>query len=704
MYTDPPLGTRGESCAHLAGMEASPEPRAAALQWSDAHRLARFFGDVESPFAADAALIRALGGASAQAIPVSADAWGSYAVALGHSCHVDVWPVPSASAPTIAEVTVLRPGAAVERRSERVVLDLRGVPEGPTLREFLRRAASVLLSAQPTTLRATLREHSGMRDEAFSPLVLGNENAYASALVDQPVPPWMGAASADATLAILTGDRIAPSAARFAIALRAQRRAAIIGAPIALEVAEMDMVVAGAGGFATRTMRISTQNADIADTLGADYPATRLDEYAAAMRTFTLPSSPPSSADATRTDIAAFAPMTHVQVNARTEEARIGALIVAHGAAKEFFPYWDVVRRDIDERLATAIALPAPEMRTPTSSALYMSSSLRWLSNALEDSHGFVWMLSNRVSDGRIALDLLLDETRAGDAFVRVSRTPAFQVGDVIVSLDGVPAATAAQRAAEYMASSRSSLVRNRNTAFSAVTPGSVLRVRSTSGAERDVTVTTAMAATEALVFPSERHGDLSRLGRPDLFYVNIDGGALLGADLGAIRDGLQRARGLVLDCRGYPGPAAWTLIEDLLFDGSPGVKMFVERHTVFGSVRDAIPQAMPPKSTAYRGPIIVLVGPGTQSSSEHFVLTLQAARRATVIGRPSAGANGNITCLALPGQFGWCFTGMVIQQANGQTFHGVGVIPDERLDLDPARIAAGHDPELERAIELLPR
>ena len=79
-------------------------------------------------------------------------------------------------------------------------------------------------------------------------------------------------------------------------------------------------------------------------------------------------------------------------------------------------------------------------------------------------------------------------------------------------------------------------------------------------------------------------------------------------------------------------------------------------------------------------------------------------AGRVTVVGRNSAGTNGNITGVELPGAFGFSFTGMDVRHADAaqSVFHGIGIVPDVEVPLDAASLAAGVDPELEAAVAAL--
>ncbi|MBZ4398847.1 hypothetical protein K8625_24335 [Myxococcus sp. AS-1-15] len=82
------------------------------------------------------------------------------------------------------------------------------------------------------------------------------------------------------------------------------------------------------------------------------------------------------------------------------------------------------------------------------------------------------------------------------------------------------------------------------------------------------------------------------------------------------------------------------------------------------------------------------------------FMMT--GARRVTVIGRRSAGTNGNVTRLLLPGQMAVSFTGMGILFPDQSRFHGVGIVPHIEVAPTLQDIAHGTDPELLRAIQFL--
>ena len=81
---------------------------------------------------------------------------------------------------------------------------------------------------------------------------------------------------------------------------------------------------------------------------------------------------------------------------------------------------------------------------------------------------------------------------------------------------------------------------------------------------------------------------------------------------------------------------------------------------------------------------------------------TVAAGVDASVVGRNSAGTNGNVTRLWMPGGVTFTFTGMEVLFPDRSRFHGVGIVPDVEVVPTAEDLAEGRDPELLKAIELL--
>jgi hypothetical protein len=66
----------------------------------------------------------------------------------------------------------------------------------------------------------------------------------------------------------------------------------------------------------------------------------------------------------------------------------------------------------------------------------------------------------------------------------------------------------------------------------------------------------------------------------------------------------------------------------------------------------------------------VLLVGPHAVSQAEHFSQMIAGAHRAVaIVGRTTAGTNGNITGVQLPGGWAITHTGMGVTNPDGSRF-----------------------------------
>ena len=72
-----------------------------------------------------------------------------------------------------------------------------------------------------------------------------------------------------------------------------------------------------------------------------------------------------------------------------------------------------------------------------------------------------------------------------------------------------------------------------------------------------------------------------------------------------------------------------------------------------------------------------------------------------TIVGQPTAGTNGNINTIHLPGGYQISFTGMLIKNHDGSKHHLGEIVPDVLVERTIKGIAAGKDELLEKDIEL---
>jgi len=98
---------------------------------------------------------------------------------------------------------------------------------------------------------------------------------------------------------------------------------------------------------------------------------------------------------------------------------------------------------------------------------------------------------------------------------------------------------------------------------------------------------------------------------------------------------------------------------------------------------------------------IIFLVDGSDYSWAESYMSIIAHYKLATIIGQPTAGTNGDVNELSLPGGYKVSFSGLKITQLNGSPHQGVGTKPDIYVTKTIKGVRDGKDEFLEKAIEV---
>ena len=101
---------------------------------------------------------------------------------------------------------------------------------------------------------------------------------------------------------------------------------------------------------------------------------------------------------------------------------------------------------------------------------------------------------------------------------------------------------------------------------------------------------------------------------------------------------------------------------------------------------------------------MIVLVNELSQSQAEYTSMAFRAGDNTTIIGSTTAGADGNISPIMLPGGLKTMISGIGVYYPNGEETQRIGIIPDIEIEPTIEGIRKGKDELLEKAIELILR
>lgn len=159
----------------------------------------------------------------------------------------------------------------------------------------------------------------------------------------------------------------------------------------------------------------------------------------------------------------------------------------------------------------------------------------------------------------------------------------------------------------------------------------------------------------------------------------------------------------LIVDLRNYPMNAAQMWLMSLLPSSSPialAVTPDILRPGLFtrrisdmtGRGRNYSPDRR----------IVLLVDSRTQSASEYLVMQMQRSPQVTTVGSTTAGADGNVIRLSLPGDFVFQIGGAGVEYPDGGQCQRCGIQIDHLVPQKVGDIAAGTDTQIEYALNLL--
>ena len=386
-------------------------------------------------------------------------------------------------------------------------------------------------------------------------------------------------------------------------------------------------------------------------------------------------------------------------------ERRVLSAFRLWNAIRLFYPYRALMDSSWDDAFEDAI----PAFENATTAVEYAQAVARF-STHVPDSHIWVQSRALRESVGTGVIGAELKRIEGLPVVIRASEIAAkegLHIGDVLLEMGGESFDARASRIGQLIASSNAwTHARTSDDRALWCTKGTTIavRVRDVHDAVRSLTMT-----CNAWAPLDDAHGPAFRKIDDAIGYVDL--GRLESRDVNAMFAELDTTRAIVFDMRGYPHGTAWPIARHLNSHGPNTVAARFARVLLggpsdegAGDARAQFSQYLPFDSSIkhYAGKTVMLVDERTQSQAEHTGLFFEAANGTTFIGSPSAGANGDITGVILPGDVYVSFTGHDVRHADGRQLQRVGLQPEIVVSPTLKGIREGKDEVLDRALTYL--
>jgi C-terminal processing protease CtpA/Prc len=365
-----------------------------------------------------------------------------------------------------------------------------------------------------------------------------------------------------------------------------------------------------------------------------------------------------------------------------------------------WFPYRDVVPEDWDKALIDSL----PKIALAKTADEYQLAMIELIAK-VHDTHANLWSSLNvRPPTGtcQLPVNVRFIEGRpvitsyAGQA----GESSGMKSGDVITELDGVAVPKLMERWKRYYAASNEP-TRLRDIALQ-MTRGdcgkSTIRVtRNDAGLALNVE-RVPRQELKALAYWHDLAGETFRLLSKDVAYLKL---STVKADQAAkYIESAAGTKGLIIDIRNYPSEFMVFALGTLFVDRETNFVRFTHGDLFNpGAFHWGPPFPLTPQQPQYAGKIVILVDEVSQSQAEYTTMAFRSSPRATVLGSTTAGADGNVSAIPLPGGINSMISGIGVFYPDKKPTQRIGIVPDREVKPTIAGIRAGRDEVLEAAI-----
>jgi C-terminal processing protease CtpA/Prc len=385
---------------------------------------------------------------------------------------------------------------------------------------------------------------------------------------------------------------------------------------------------------------------------------------------------------------------------------RLLALYRFWNMVEYWYPYRDIIGTDWDRVLTDSI----PKFASARDEGEYVHQAMILIA-AIHDTHANLWSsVDFRPPTGNCHLPVALRfiQGRAVVAgYQDGDQGPAsgLKIGDVVTRLDGMPVDTLVKKWSPYYGASNDAALL-RQVADSMTQGGcgnAAIDVRRDARQLHLQTQRVPLLPADSDYVTHDLPGPTFRLLSPKVAYLKLS--AVKAADAASYVTQAAGTRGLIIDIRNYPSDFMVFALGSLLVDKETPFARFTAADLSNPGAFHWMPPApvsLTPGKPHYAGKVVILVDETSQSQSEYTSMAFRSVPGAIVVGSTTAGADGDISRIELPGGLSTVFSGLGVFYPDKRPTQRIGIVPDVIVKPTLAGIRAGRDEVLEKALRLI--
>jgi len=380
-----------------------------------------------------------------------------------------------------------------------------------------------------------------------------------------------------------------------------------------------------------------------------------------------------------------------------SEETSLANLVITMSVLKFAFPYWDDTNTNPEKLFSF---LFARTMKNENRRAFVESLAL--MAAQLNDSHmGVSYSGLDRIEMKSVAIESEMINDKIYVKHVLDSSLKYIPAGSIIDSVDGESALKKFYSKFSLMSGSPQWRSYKSLLGLFDGSSDSINLIIKANGRREIFKIPRLSTVEEYRPIALPAYLPKNGLISDNIYYFNLTGDSVMKKIQTSLSD-LEHAKSIIFDMRGYPKEDIRVLFGHLLRCSEHTKWMHVPKLKADNSKMDFESSGwnLAPKAPYFHGKIIFLSDACAVSQSESILGYVKGLKLGTIIGKPTAGTNGDVQTINLFDDLRFFFTGSKVTNADGSKSHYKGIIPDIKVISTVPGLKGGYDEVLDKALE----
>ncbi|CAM4421374.1 S41 family peptidase [Zobellia nedashkovskayae] len=371
-----------------------------------------------------------------------------------------------------------------------------------------------------------------------------------------------------------------------------------------------------------------------------------------------------------------------------------------------FFPYKHLMDEDWNKKLKEYI----PLFLNAKNELEYELATVQIIGD-IQDTHANLWGGADKIDEWKgsnyppIHVRFIENHLVVTDYYNQeLKNEVGLKIGDVITKINGNPIDKIVNEKSKYYPASNEPTRLRDISADLLRSNSNNIEIEFVSGNSKPQTKNLKLYPKDSLdIYRWYRKSDGQSFNMLDnnIGYVTLQ--TIKEDDIAQIKDEFKNTKGIIIDIRNYPSTfVPFSLGSYFVSSSTPFVKFTSGNVDNPGEFTFTSNLEIPSQGKTYKGKLVVLVNELSQSQAEYTSMAFRAGDNTTIIGSTTAGADGNVSALMLPGGLRTMISGIGVNYPNGGETQRVGIVPDIEVQPSIEGIRQGKDELLEKAIDTI--